>query len=110
MAAGSTSMSLNLIYPNAATMREIAQDLIRDQTADDVTLKLLPVQAENTHFVRWFQLDNYYGIMGMRGLDGSPSKVTEVGTNSYIYEPGVYGEFMEIGEREILTRAAPRNP
>lgn len=103
-------MALNLVYPNAATMREIAQDLIRDQQADDITLKLLPVQSEPTHYVRWYQLDNYYGIMGMRGLDGSPSRVIEVGMNSYTYEPGVYGEYMTIGERELLTRAAPMHP
>ncbi len=102
-------MSLNLIYPNAVTQREIAQDLIRNMTADDLTLKLLPVQNEDTHFVRWFQMDNYYGIMGMRGLDGSPSLVREVGTSSYTYQPGVYGEFMQIGETEILTRASPMN-
>jgi hypothetical protein len=102
-------MSLNLIYPNAVTQREIAQDLIRNMTSDDLTLKLLPVQNEDTHFVRWFQMDNYYGIMGMRGLDGSPSLVREVGTSSYTYQPGVYGEFMQIGETEILTRAAPMN-
>lgn len=100
----------NLVYPNAATIHEIDQDLIRDQAADDVTLKLLPAQPEAAFFVRWFQLDNYYGIMGMRGLDGSPSRVVEVGTNSYTYEPGVYGEYMTIGEREIRTRAAPMNP
>ena len=103
-------MPLNLVYPNAVTQRQIAQDLIRDQEADDITMGLLPVQQEPTHYVRWYQLDNYYGIMGMRGLDGSPSKVTEVGINSYTYEPGVYGEFMTIGERELLTRAAPLNP
>lgn len=104
---------LNLIYPNAVETHEIDQDLIsgpQGEETDDVTLSLLPRQNENTHNVRWLQLDNYYGIMGMRGLDGSPSKVIEVGTSSYVYEPGVYGEFMEIGEREMTSRAAPMNP
>lgn len=102
-------MALNLIYPNAITQRRINQDLMADQEKDDVTLKLLPVQNEDTHFVRWYQLDNYYGIMAMRGLDGSPSKVQQVGDSSYIYEPGVYGELIQVTERDILTRANPLN-
>lgn len=102
--------AINLIYPNAIEAKRIAQDLMAIEEKDDVAFGLFPVENADTFFVRWYQMDNDFGIMAMRGLDGAPSKVQQLGDNSYLYEPGVYGEFMEIGEREILTRAAPLTP
>jgi hypothetical protein len=41
----------------------------------------------------------------MRGLDGAPTHVQRLGSNTYNYEPGVYGEYIDITETELTTRA-----
>ena len=54
-------------------------------------------------------MDNAFGLMQMRGLDGKPGVVKQQGLSTYFYEPGVYGEFITYTERDVLTRAVPNN-
>lgn len=100
-------MALNFVYPTAAVMKEIFPDLIMRDRADRLGLQLFPVVQEATFFLRWAQKDNAHGVMQMRGLDGQPPKVTRQGLNTFVQEPGVYGEHIVITERELLTRADP---
>lgn len=95
---------MTFVYPIAAEMSKIQADLNRGQD-DRVGLKIFPTKPVQTFFVRWQQEDNAYGLMQWRGLDGTLPKVTELGFQTYLYEPGVYGERMEITEREYRTRA-----
>lgn len=90
-------------------MTQILPDLLNRDRADRVGLQLFPTVNSESYFVRWAQRDNAYGLMQMRGLDGQPPRVQRVGTTTFVYEPGVYGEHVVITEREILTRAAPTN-
>jgi len=101
---------LNLVYPSAATMKEIDADLTVRSRANRLGFQLFPVEEETTFQVRWIQKDNYYGLMAMRGIDGAPPKVQRVGENSFVYEPGVYGENVVITERELLMRSVPNRP
>ena len=101
---------MNFVYPSPAEMREILPELMNRDRADRVGLQLFPPINSNTFFVRWSQKDNYYGLMQMRGLDGAPPMVKRLGTTTFVYEPGVYGEHVLITERELLTRAIPGQP
>lgn len=101
---------MNFVYPTAAEMAEILPDLVSRDRADRIGLQLFPPVARNTFQVRWSQKDNAYGLMQMRGLDGQPPRVQRLGLNTFVYEPGVYGEHVVITEREMLTRAIPGRP
>lgn len=101
---------MNFIYPTAAEIFEIAPDLMNKGRVGRVGLDLFPMANHDTFHVRWTQRDNYYGLQQMRGIDGAPPKVQRLGSNSFVYEPGVYGEHTLITERELLTRAVPNHP
>lgn len=97
-------------YPTAAEMSEIEPELRFRMESEREALKLFPRVSKSTFFVRWIQPDNFYGMMQFRGLDGRPAKVQRIGENTYMYEPGVYGEQILITERELTTRAIPGRP
>lgn len=98
---------MNFLYPTAAETFELMPDLDKRARAGRLFLDLFPTKPRKTFFVRWVQRDNYYGLMQMRGLDGAPPKIQSVGSKTYVYEPGVYGEHDVITEREWLTKADP---
>jgi hypothetical protein len=68
-------------------------------------LDIMPIRNVNAGEVRWSQQDNFYGLQALRGLDGAPTRVQRVGTKTYTYEPGVFGEFIDITETELTRRA-----
>lgn len=98
-------MAITYSYPSAFAMYEIAPDLQAIAAEGMVGLSLFPVENKDAYEVRWWQKDNAYGLMAMRGLEGRPSFVSRIGSNQYVYKPGVFGEFCTITEEEILTRA-----
>jgi hypothetical protein len=51
--------------------------------------------------IQWTIDDDDYGLQQLRGLDGSPIHVTPTGRNSYTVEPGYYGEFETVTEKEL---------
>lgn len=101
---------MNLVFPIAAELSRIAQDLISRRRKDRLLLSLFPEQTSTTFNVQWVQKDNYYGLMHFRGLDGRSTRVNRVGENRYQYEPGVYGDNAVITERELMTRANSLDP
>lgn len=103
-------MASNYVYPTAAEFFEIGQDLINEGKAGRQGLMIAPTVTKNTFNVRWGQQDNYHGLQQMRGLDGQPPRVQRIGSATYTYEPGVYGEFTQITETELLKRAIPGHP
>lgn len=103
-------MSLNIVYPEAAEMHEIQQDLVTKSTKDDIAFKYFPIVSKPTFNVRWVQQDNDYGLMQFRGLGGAPARVQRTGTAIYSYEPGVYGDYTYIDEKEYLIRSDPKDP
>jgi hypothetical protein len=56
--------------------------------------------------LEWEQRDNYRGFQQLRGLNGEPSYVKMVGLKRYSQEPGVFGEYMTLDEKQMTTRAA----
>lgn len=95
-----------LLYPISVELTRIEQQKLPVLTLNDpLFTDIFPIRSKDVHLVEWEQEDNYVGLMEVRGLDGAPSRVKAVGMNRYQAEPGVYGEYMIISEKEITTRA-----
>lgn len=97
-------MGSTLVFPTAAELREIEQDLMPRLTADRLIFKFMPIVNLENHILEWEQKDNYIGLQQLRGLDGQPARVKRVGQKKYLTEPGAYGEFVEIKEAEVTKR------
>lgn len=97
-------MSLNLVYPTSAEMEQIAQDLLPKLQADRPIFNHLPMRTVDEFMLIWEQLDNFEGLQQIRGMNGAPGKVAQVGANQFSVMPGVYGEFKVIDERMLTTR------
>jgi hypothetical protein len=99
-------MSVTYVYQSSATIEKIAPELIVTAAMDDPVFDILPIHPINSSRLRWTIKDNYRGLMGLRGLGGSPVRATIVGTNIYETSPAAFGEFMDIDEIEMTNRAA----
>lgn len=93
------------IYPTSFELREIEQDFVQQGQAGRVGMEIMSVRETNVAKVRWTQQDNYFGLQQLRGLDGRPLHVNRIGRSTYEYEPGVFGEFVDVTETELTNRA-----
>jgi hypothetical protein len=84
------------LYPSTAELAMIAQTKIPRLTAQRPIF--------DAPLLMWEQMDNYTGLQQIRGLNGEPPKVTRTGAKRYTEEPGIYGEFEWIDERELTMR------
>lgn len=91
-------------FPSSIELKEIEQVKLPVLTQDDPIFDEFPIVEENSNRLRWEQMDNYVGLQQVRGLNGAPGKVARVGAKSYDMEPGVYGEFLQIDEKELTER------
>lgn len=94
----------NFVYPTAAELREIEQVKLPVLTMNDPLFSVMPIRATENFIVMWEQKDNFTGLQGLRGLDGTPARVNAVGGKRFQMTPGVYGEFSEIREEELTMR------
>lgn len=92
------------IYPENAELQEIAQEKVNLLTAEDPLNTIMPMVNSDSHVLQWEQEDNYVGLQQVRGLNGQPGRVKNVGGSKFTLEPGVYGEFMTIDETELTVR------
>lgn len=94
-------------YPQNNELQLINQELLPVLTMGpdtDPIFRLLPIVEVDAYKLEWEQEDSYFGLQQLRGLDGQPGNVRAVGGNRYEAEPGVYGDFLTIDEREMTTR------
>lgn len=100
-------MSLvNYKFPSTRRLIEIEPELIRNRDRARPTAELFPEENDNDAWrLEWYQRDNYRGFQQLRGLNGQPSYVKMVGRKFFSQEPGVFGEFMYIDERQMTMRA-----
>ena len=94
----------DFIFPSNAELQVVAQDKIPLLIADRPIFQVLPMVDVDAFVLAWEQKDNYVGLQQIRGINGTPGKVKAVGGKRYMVEPGVYGEFGQIDERELLAR------
>ncbi len=100
-------MTTNFLYPTSAELELIEQDKLPDLVEDRVVFDLFPMREMDAATLLWEQLDNYTGLQQVRGINGAPSRVKNVGVKRYLMEPGYYGEFAEIDELELTQRRVP---
>src|SRR5215218_8954200 len=91
-------------YPATAEMILIAREKELRLTEDRPIFDVFPTRDVQAWEIVWEQLDAYGGLQAARGLNGQPGRVRPVGAKRYIAEPAVYGEWMEIDERELTMR------
>lgn len=91
-------------YPSSADLRTVAQVLIPNLTKNRVAFQLMPLEESNTSMVIWEQMDDYRGLQNIRGMDGAPGRVANVGGKRYSMKPGVYGDFTTVDEMELTER------
>ncbi len=93
------------VYPNNRELIQIAPDKVARITLPRLGFDLMPLRPVNAHFIEYQQKDNYQGLQQLRGLDGGPALVKRVGQKRYVFEPGAYGEYIQIQESELTKRA-----
>lgn len=96
-------------FPTAREMREIGPRKLTRAAESRLGLKLFPIRNVNAGILQWSQRDNYSGLQALRGLDGAPFHVQHVGMGQFTVQPGVFGDFMTIGETELTNRAGSVN-
>lgn len=89
-------------YPDNITLNKIAQELVPALEANRPIFTDFPIKNVNDDIVEWDQRGNYIGAQQIRGIGGLPNRVKRVGASTFRFEPGYYGEFLEINERELL--------
>ncbi len=100
-------MAADVIFPTAMELHEIAQEKLPNLMADREIFKILPVKNYDTFEVEWEQKDRYKGLQQVRGLNGEPARVKDIGLNRFQYKAGVYGEFISIEEDQLTRRRKP---
>jgi hypothetical protein len=94
------------LYPEASELREIGPNLVAEATRDDILFSdLMPIRSVNAGIIRWQLDDDDQGLQQLRGLDGAPVHVAPLGSGAYASEPGYFGEYMTVTEREMTERA-----
>lgn len=98
-------MPMTYLYPENAQLQAIERDLLPVLTESDPIFADFPIVDQNEHILRWTIKDNMRGLQQFRGLNGAPSRVKNQGANSYVMEPGVYGEYKAVDEKDMTARA-----
>lgn len=91
-------------YPTPARLQAIEQEIMPTLMLSDPIFDDFPIVTVDDDILRWEQKDNFIGLQQIRGLNGEPPRVGRIGAKGYIMDPGVYGEFVNVDEREITRR------
>lgn len=93
------------VYMNSVEYMEIQPELMQRGAEGRLGMAIMPVREVRASRVRWRQLDNYRGLQNMRGMDGLPVRIKKPGSNLFEYEPGVFGDFDIVEEKELTDRS-----
>ena len=94
------------LYPPNLELQRIDQTLMSELTLDDPIFEMFPIRESKDAMVQWEQKDSYSGLQQLRGYNGSPNSVPNIGSKRFMKLPGVFGEMDPIYELEITQRAA----
>ena len=94
----------DFIYPSNIVLQQIAQEMVPRLSANRAIFDIMPMREVNADLLEWDQMDNYIGLQRVRGLNGDPGRVVRTGGKRYVMQPGAYGEFTLIDERELTKR------
>lgn len=91
-------------YASPSELKAIGQIKQPTLLLNDPIFRFFPPKNVESHVIMWEQKDNFVGLQQLRGMDGEPNRVKNVGSKRYVVEPGIYGEFLEIDEQAITAR------
>ena len=94
----------DFIYPSNAELQLIAQQLMPTLTMNDPIFNEFKIVEEDADILLWEQEDYYTGTQQIRGLNGEAGRVKQVGLTRFMADPGVYGEYMLLDERDLTRR------
>lgn len=93
------------LYPTARELMELGPALMANETLNDPLLgRVFPIVNTTAPMLQWNVEDDDLGLQQLRGLDGGPVSVQRIGKTGYVSEPGYFGEFETITERELTLR------
>jgi len=95
---------MSILFPTSARLKEVEKQKLPLLTQDDAAFELFPMVSEDTIDLLWEQEDNYVGLQNVRGLNGQPGKVKPIGYKRFKAEPGFYGDYSDLEEKEITER------
>lgn len=93
-------------YLNATELTEVGKEKMHTLEGDDPIFEYFPIEEENTSVISWEQEDADTGLQQVRGIGGAPKRVKALGAKRYTVDPGVFGEFRGIDEKEKTERRA----
>lgn len=91
-------------YPTNLELRQIERNLLPVLEESDPIFQIMPTRNVDSAFVAWEQEDDFKGLQSVRGIDGQPGVVANVGGKRFVLTPGYYGEKAPINEQEITER------
>lgn len=91
-------------FPTAVEMRQIEQEKLPVLEAERPIFQWFPIEVSDTPILLWEQKDNFTGLQNVRGLDGAPRRVKQVGGKQFQMIPGTYGDFKTLSETEMTMR------
>lgn len=91
-------------FPTTVELQEIAQEKTPRLMAARPVFDIFPTRDVDASVLAWEQLDNFLGLQQVRGIAGDPPRVKKVGARRFVMEPGVYGEFQDLDEKELTDR------
>lgn len=94
----------DFLYPSSVVLQQISQELLPRLMANRRIFDIIPVREVDAHILEWEQKDNYIGLQQIRGLNGDPPRIKQTGGKRYLMEPGTYGEFELLDERQLTIR------
>lgn len=97
-------MSTAYIYQTNAEITEIMQSMLPALRKESPIFDILPTVSKDVTTLIWEQRSNYFGRMQVRGLNGAPPRVLNVGFSQFFATPSYYGEEMPIDEAEMMER------
>lgn len=97
-------MSTTFIYQTNAEITEIMQSELPKLRKDSPVFDIMPAVSKDVTTLIWEQKSNYFGLMQVRGLNGAPPRVLNVGFKQFFATPSYYGEEMPIDETEMMER------
>ena len=93
-----------IVYPSNAELNEIAQIKLPRFMVDRVIFDIMVMANHDATTIMWEQKDNYIGMQQLRGINGQPTRVKPIGAKQYQMRPGIYGEFLDVDEQQMLER------
>lgn len=92
-------LELNLTESFAINLQ--VADYLQQGIKERPLLSILPIEYQNSPVIKWEMPDNGYGLIPLRGENGTPPTVQVTGVTQFSVEGGYYGGKMLIDEKEI---------